>query len=270
MAVSHICGLSLDERVRIFLSTHPDLVERIFEKITDAPFIANQAWNALINLSLDSRMAEIMARNTDQVVKVVESSTSIFGDLACMLLSNLAKTARGQEILVESLDILVPIFMNGHTHNRNCNYDFIASVLADVTTIHQGRLYFLKNLQSLFTVLLSQLTATSVIRRGGTTTALKNCLFEISYHKTLLDMDEEDERLLSTLVGRLACPKQCFSEKELDSVILDIQLELRHTDAESDVVIRSIVVECLLILCTTFYGREIVRRKNIVSCFYEY
>lgn len=208
-----------------------------------------------------------------------------FGDLACMLLSNLAKTDRAKAFLVggdgddrksttNHLPTLISIMNKGRSHNPNCDYDFIASILTDATTTREGRAFFLDHqpdphlAPKLFTVLVPMLGSSTerVIRRGGALTAIKNCLFETDRHPAILEADEEEERLLVGLLAMLVDKRGVFDETDLDEMPLDINLEHRFTPSEPDMVLRAMAVESLILLTTTLEGRQVLRRKKIVRC----
>ena len=100
-----------------------------------------------------------------------------------------------------------------------------------------------------------------LVKRGGVCVIVKNCLFEVDRHQTILE--DHDDTLLAVLLGRLVHPACEFSEEELDKMLLEISLEHRNTPAESDIAIREMIVESLIALGTTYEGRVILREKEV-------
>lgn len=202
------------------------------------------------------------------ILRCIVDEKNPFADLACMLMSNLAKTDIAKEFLLRDkkhLSQLIGIMQKGRSYNTSCDFDFIASILTDLTTTTEGRAFFLNTPESrLFTVLVPMLGSPHVIRRGGALTAIKNCLFATDRHHAILEADEEEERLLVGLLSMLVDGRSVFDQIDLDEMPLDVGLEHRFSPAEPDLVLRALAVESLILLASTLEGRQVLRRKRIV------
>jgi hypothetical protein len=218
----------------------------------------------LINISKDQRVASNLYDHIPKIISQICNKNNVFGDYACMLLSNTSKAPACQTAIALHLPQIFPIFIEGPQYNPKASYDFLAGVIADVTQSKEGRLFFLGDSLSAFFQLVKECMSSKLIRRGGAMTAVKNCLFETEEHQKILDNDEEDELLLGSLLGLLAGPDSKFDEVELDQMILDIQLEYRHSPIEADLAIRTYIIESLILLCTNLSGRNILREKHAV------
>ncbi len=187
-----------------------------------------------------------------------------------MLLANLTKTKDFQAEICPLLPVLFPIFLESKGYNPNASYNLLANVFAHLTSCKEGRLFFLENDGRNLFKILDQTLSMSVMRRGGSCSVIKNCLFETEYHRSLFEVDDEEDRLFVHLVGKLACPRSTFDEEDLGEMILDIQLEYRHTEAEEDAAIRALIMESLILLGTTRFGRDKMREKKIYPIFREW
>lgn len=187
-----------------------------------------------------------------------------------MLLSNISQNESSHGILVENLHVLFPIFLSGREHNPKASFDVLANVFGNVSCHAQARAFFMdNNFTNLFKI-VSQARSSQILRRGGAVITFKNCLFDPEIHKGLFNADDDEDLLLSTLLGMLASPESKFDQEEIDSMLLDIQLEYRFSPAEADPTIRAIVLEVLLLLGTTRFGRDRLREKNVYPILREW
>lgn len=272
-AIEIIAGLSVDDGVVIeILAQDPDrYVSRLFSKVADLPPIAALAWDALTNLATDRRVAlHLFDHHKDRILKAVASRDLIFTEAATKLMANISKHLDARpETIPDLLKSLLPLFKAGPLHNPHCNYDFIASIIADLSNTKEGRLFFLEDLSSTLEPLLPELYNKSVIRRGGIASLIKNCLFETNWHAAIFVKEKTDDFLITTLAGRLLDAASNLDEGERDKLPVELQL-LENLQAESDLVIRSIIIESFIILATTREGRDVIRSKGIYPIFREW
>lgn len=192
----------------------------------------------------------------------------VFAEAAAKLLANMTKHAEVRPASAQLLPELLPIYLAGPRHNEHTDYAFLASVLADLTNLRAGRLYFVKELSRLESI-LQDLHSQSMVRRGGVASIIKNCLFETDYHDSILCKELDDDFIITALAGRLLDGRSKLSEQEREKLPVELQL-LDNLQAESDTVIRSIVIECLIILATTRKGRDTIRAKEIYPILREW
>ena len=283
MAVQGIAGYSVDTGFQEEVSNHTELLSKLFNLILDPSLvIEHEAWKALVNLAQNSKISAAMAKNfalivagyicncaglTD-LVKLDGASANfspeqlIFPDLACMFLSNLSKNVSCAESLVPFTGLFVEI-----ATSTKQKFDFLFSVIADMTLSAECRRYLSEGDHPIFLRLLTFINDTSYVKRGGVCVIVKNCLLEVDRHETILE--DHDDTLLAALLGRLVHPECEFSDDELDKMLLEISLEHRNTPAEADPAIREMIVESLIALGTTYEGRLILRNKEVYSIIRE-
>jgi hypothetical protein len=271
-AVELLAGLSADQpdAVTVLTSDPSKYISLLFSKLSDQPEISALAWDALINYSVDKRVAlHLIDNHLDRIVSCVSSKTLVFAEAATRLLSNLTKQAEIRpSVLTPLIPIIMPLYLAGPRHNPDCDYQYLASVLADLTNVREGRLYFLEDLERLVSI-LQDLHSSSVIRRGGVASIVKNCLFETESHVAILEKEIEDDFVITALAGRLFDSKSKLEKEEREKLPIELQL-LDKVEAESDIKIRSIIVECLIILGTSRRGRDTIRAKEIYPILREW
>lgn len=278
MAVQGIAGLSVDASFQAELAEHPELLPKLFNLILDPSLaVEHEAWKALVNLAqhpgvsaaaISNNFALIVAgyicncAGLTDLIKLDGASTNfspeqlVFQDLACMFLSNLSKNITCAEALAPFTGLFIEI-----ATSPKPKFDFLFSVLADMTLSAECRRYLSEGEHPIFLRLLTFINDTSLVKRGGVCVIVKNCLLEVDRHQTILE--DHDDTLLAALLGRLVHPACEFSEEELDKMLLEISLEHRNTPAESDIAIREMIVESLIALGTTYEGRVILREKEV-------
>jgi hypothetical protein len=277
MAVQGISGLSVDKGFQEEVASNTELLPKLFNLILDPSLvIEHEAWKALVNLAqhaiisatMSNKFAIIVAgyicncAGLTDLIKLDGASANfspeqlIFSDLACMLLSNLSKNIACAESLLPFTGLFIEIVTSPKQ-----KFDFLFSVLADMTLTSECRRYLSEGDQPTFLRLLTFINDSSYVKRGGIAVIVKNCLLEVDRHQVLLE--DHDDTLLAALLGRLVHPECVFSDEELDKMLLEISLEHRNTPAEVDPAIREMIVESLIALGTTYEGRVILREKEV-------
>lgn len=272
MAVELLAGLSVDqpEAVAVLTSDPPKYISPLFSKLSDQPRVAALAWDALTNFACDKDVAVFLIdRHLERLLVCVRSRQGVFAEAATKLLSNITKFAESRPaVMVPLLEDLMHIYLTGPKHNPHCDYQFLASVFADITNLHEGRLFFLSEPAHLEAV-LQDLHSSSVIRRGGIASIIKNCLFETDFHADILEKELRDDFIITTLAGRLLDSRSQLTPEERERLPVELQL-LDRLEAEPDTVVRSIIVECLIILGSTREGRDTMRAKEIYPILREW
>ena len=165
---------------------------------------------------------------------------------------------------------------------RKSNCNFLASVFANVTVLPRGREFFVqpisdsdKTSADAYPVgrIMVYTEHANLIRRGGVISALKNILFIKHAHKMLLAPAPnmhgyEDHEPPVDILPYLLMP--LIDGKELSKVDLEdqealptvCQLVPEDKPREPDSALRMMLIECLLLLCTSYYGRESLRHRG--------
>lgn len=206
-------------------------------------------------------------------------------DLACMLLSNLAKADSIKSLISMTrttsipdcpsslaMDQLLDVYVRGHgkTLNPHANYDFLTNLFSDLTRFPEGRNYF-STVQAYDGIIpLSKIVvftdSSSLVRRTGVASVIKNCCFDTSKHATLLD--EAGLNLLLYLLTPLCGPDSengqdsVFKENEVEGLFDSLQFLPDDKKREPDPFTLTIHLDSLLLLCSTRAGREHLRRRE--------
>lgn len=184
---------------------------------------------------------------------------------------------------VTSGDTATPSTRKGELH-------FLSSVFANLSVTPAGRNFFLtatptqilglsgsQEGPSSFEYPLSRLTSftehADTIRRGGVASVIKNCSFHKPAHRALL-LPEADYitvppsqtpapgvNILPSILLPLAGPEELDIEDQ-DKLPLSLQFLPPTKKRESDSVIRLTHIETLLLLCTTRFGRDFLRKNG--------
>ncbi|TFK88418.1 DUF383-domain-containing protein [Polyporus arcularius HHB13444] len=162
---------------------------------------------------------------------------------------------------------------------------FLASVFANLSTTHAGRSFFLTprssdpfgedvDVEFPLSKLLAFTEHKDTIRRGGVASTIKNCAFQTSAHRALLTEDSEKVTLSPSTVAApginilpyillpLAGPEE-FDLEDQEKLPSSLQFLPPTKKREPDPVIRLTHVETLLLLCTTYWGREYLRSHGV-------
>ena len=273
LVLQHLAGLALDEASALQMGqarlsgNRPLLacLQLMAVDVRQPPLLRQEAFNCLINLSSHPTVASSL-QSVEACVGMICDEGGAFAERALMLLSNLSKLESGRTALWPHWDRMVA--------QVNGDEPYLASLLADLTADAWGRDWLWAKLgDRLYPLGVDRLADASLIRRGGALTALYNCLHDTGQHARLLAFEEGDEgagRLVAQLGGRLACPQSQFDADDLDRMPLEISLESRHQPVESDLLLRLRVVECFLLLCSTWLGREHLRKQYIYPVLREW
>ncbi|KAK4702628.1 hypothetical protein P7C70_g3591, partial [Phenoliferia sp. Uapishka_3] len=282
-------------------------VEQVAKLCADTELIAHDALSALINLT-NSALATTRIAKIDGfvagLVRMIISETALLADLAAMLLSNMTKVesvslqllalrlpfpsvaaavttsdsadsdSSGKLEDVEALDLLLEVFLKGEgkKYNPNADYDFLASVFANVSTITPGRSYLLASssaeMEPPLAKLISFTEHPSTIRRGGVASTIKNAAFLKGAHPRLVASTNDAPAvpgsidLLPQMLLPLCGPEE-FDLDDMDQLPEILQLLPSDKVREPDPAIRLILVETLVLLATTRACRDSMRARGV-------
>ncbi|GAA6036012.1 hypothetical protein JCM8097_005214 [Rhodosporidiobolus ruineniae] len=175
---------------------------------------------------------------------------------------------------IAALDLLLEVFLKGEgkQYNPNANYDFLASVFANVSLLPPGRAFLLStpdpSIEPPLAKIISFTEHPSTIRRGGVASTIKNAAFEKSGHTRLVAPTNDgpaEEGCIDLLVQLLLplCGNEEFDIDVLDELPSDLQLLPPEKQREPDPQIRAILVETLVLLATSRANREAMRARGV-------
>ncbi|CAO3638828.1 unnamed protein product [Cunninghamella blakesleeana] len=283
IALHHIVGYtSIDSEYQpLLLSKRETLIKDLKKLAQEDPITAHDAITALINLSGDPHVQEALddIDFLKYVCRVITTPKAVLADLACMLLSNMtknenaciklldAKTEPLPELIKSTrlMDHLVEAFHKGakKEFNEGANFNFLGSVFSNLSGLRHGRVYFLSaGEDGIFPLTKLQIFTEdeNVIRRGGVDTVIKNCCFETREHEKILDADK-----LNTLPFILLplCGSEEYDLDEFEQFPEEIQLLGDDKKRETDPVLRTMLVEALILLTHSRFGRDYLRNKQV-------
>lgn len=138
----------------------------------------------------------------------------MIADPLSMLLSNITKNGSAAAALLalgpDILALICDIFVSGEGKHANANasYDFLASVLANLASMPAGRKAMIKpEARDMAKAPIAKMASftehPSLIRRGGSISAIKNCSFAREAIDDLVDPDKANllPQLLLPLCG---------------------------------------------------------------------
>ncbi len=240
----------------------------------------------LSNLCDDDSFRELIAKDDDfltLVLKQITDTNNANGDLACILLSNMAKSDSMSRIFSMNLEnngmndmfksskilnCLVDIFTFGTNHkiNRFANYDYLAYFFADTSRFETGRTYYTSRQDYDSEIPLKKLlkftTDESKARREGTAYTIKNCLFDIEKQMGLLK--NKSMNLLPAILLPLALPgNRGLDEEDINKLPPELKKLDNQQRIEPEIEIRITFLESVLLLCVTRQGRDYLRSNGV-------
>ncbi|KAK9318201.1 hypothetical protein V1522DRAFT_397288 [Lipomyces starkeyi] len=283
IALQHLVGYSNGPQNTIFLRDNCRPIKDLKIIARDTPKIAKDALTILANMSEFVKIRTMLVEDLGFLEFVVTSITNPEepnADLFCILLANIAKDnaisnifkikaiKNQNEDLVSNkvLDQLMDCFVKGAEKklNKHATFDYLAFVFADISRLAEGRKYFVTEQEYDRVVPISKILVfteyDNLVRRAGVASTIKNSLFELSEHITLLDKDGVN--VLPYLLLPLAGPEE-LSEEETFELPDELQLLPPDKKREPDHEILRVHVESLVLLGSTHYGRDFMRNNGV-------
>ncbi|KAI9464518.1 DUF383-domain-containing protein [Lactarius psammicola] len=202
----------------------------------------------------------------------------------------------GHEINVPALPLLIDAFVQGASIDpsvplderpRKSELHFLASVFANLTTSHPGRIFFLtpqpldplqretaEKVEYPLAKLVVFTEHKDSIRRGGISSLIKNCAFYTQGHQAILTPESDtvivppsDLRApgidaLQYILLPLAGPEE-FDLDTQEQLPEALQFLPPTKKREANAAFRLTHVETLLLLCTTRWGRDYMRTHGV-------
>ncbi|KAI0027039.1 cytoplasmic protein [Vararia minispora EC-137] len=201
----------------------------------------------------------------------------------------------GEEHDVRALPLLIDAFVQATQtpptgvpdKKRKGDLHFLASVFANLTATPRGREYFLtpedfsfggmlgsKKLEFPLSKLVAFTEHPDLIRRGGVDSLIKNCCFNKQAHLAMLSSESSMVSIPPSTekASGMGClpyillPLAGSEEFDLeDQELLPPALQFLPPTKkrESDPALRLLLVETLLLLCTTRWGRDYLRTNGV-------
>ncbi|TCD71800.1 hypothetical protein EIP91_003143 [Steccherinum ochraceum] len=168
---------------------------------------------------------------------------------------------------------------------RKGDLHFLSSVFANISATPAGRMFFVTPrpanplqtdgpLEYPLSKLLAFTEHPDLIRRGGIASTLKNCAFQVHAHKALLSPESDmvavppstveapGMDILPYVLLPLAGPEE-FDLEDQELLPEALQFLPATKTREADQSLRLMHVETMLLLCTTYWGREYLRAHGV-------
>ncbi|XP_029682755.1 LOW QUALITY PROTEIN: protein HGH1 homolog [Takifugu rubripes] len=268
-ATGFLLGLSGNRDGCQVLASKPDLLAALFALTSDRSVaVAKDCYHTFVNLSADKALHQVLVKDVDVLPLLFQRLVDpdfMLSDQISTILSNLAHEEKTCETVFKvlqdgvGLPKLVEIFCN-EGYNKQAKLHYLGPLLSNLTQLPEARKELLSQDRCLLQKLLpfTQYEA-SAVRRGGVVGTLRNCCFDHVRHEQLLS---EAVDILPFLLLPLAGPEE-LTEEENEGLPVDLQYLPEDKKREEDPDIRKMLLETLLLLTATKFGRKTLRDKNV-------
>ncbi|OBA22246.1 DUF383-domain-containing protein [Metschnikowia bicuspidata var. bicuspidata NRRL YB-4993] len=293
IALDNLVGYSQGPQQKVFAYNNYEAIKDLKKLSRDTGKTSvSQSVTILANLCDDSTVRELIIKDKDYLsflVSAIIRPTNINADLMSILLANLAKNDLITSIfeievkhtdeenkffkLTKAMDCLMDCFVKGFDRslNKYANYDYLAYFFSDISRLKMGRAYFITEQSYDEVVPISKLLVftekyDSKIRREGVASTIKNSLFDIDSHGTLIT--DEGINLLPYILLPLAGPEE-LDEDDMFNLPDELQLLPSDKTREPVETILNTHLESLLLLSTSKEIREYLRAKSVYALIRE-
>ncbi|XP_038411745.1 protein HGH1 homolog [Canis lupus familiaris] len=272
-AVRHVLALTGSGPGRALLAGQALLLRALVElAAAPAPAPARDAARALVNLAAEPGLheplleaepalpARLLGRALDPEWPWAEEAAAVLANLSrepapcAALMAALAAAGPGGS----GLERLVRALCTPG-YNARAPLHYLGPVLSNLSQRRAARAFLLDPDRCVVQRLLplTQFPDSSV-RRGGVVGTLRNCCFEHRHHEWLLGPKVD---ILPFLLLPLAGPED-FSEEEMERLPVDLQYLPPDKQREPDADIRKMLIEAIMLLTATVFGRQQVRNQG--------
>jgi hypothetical protein len=269
IAANVLAGLSIDN-YQLFLQTDVEKLMVVFKQQVNSDII-----KTLINLSSKETYAQIMSNREfiQDIVLLILIPSTRDADLLCILLNNLSKFDFVLDILQENsdkketgmLDNLLQVFTKDKSFNSRANFDYLGGLFANLSAQKNSDYFLGKSRvdgEERLVKIIDFIGHSRLIRKMGALSVLKNILFNTDVHSKILL--NSDCNILPKLMLPLAGPED-LTEEEMDGLPDELMFLEPDKKREENGQIRLILVEILLLLCSTRECRVILREKKVYT-----
>ncbi|KAK6341706.1 hypothetical protein TWF696_008774 [Orbilia brochopaga] len=286
IACGNLVGYSSGPQNSIFKPPGLKPIRDLKILVRDHPAISANAVTILMNVSDDTAVLEQLANDDsflELLLSLITNPSYPGADGIAMLLSNMAKHDSIPEKLLRlkrdkpkpewnvsnsenAMDQLMDLFVKGSekTLNKQADFDYLSYLFADITRHAEGRKHFVEAQEYDNVIPLTKLIVftehKSLIRRKGVASTIKNALFDIQSHPTLIS--ESEVNILPYLLLPLMGSEEYPDEESLD-MPSEVQLLPPDKERESDKSIVSTHLESIMLLTTTREVRDTLREKQV-------
>ncbi|KAF9054634.1 hypothetical protein BJ165DRAFT_1600769 [Panaeolus papilionaceus] len=263
--------------------------------INPAAILADLASMLLSNLTSSSPACSVLLSMKVSVIPDTRLANGVYTtDSRCGSCPEPVPYPKGEAQEVMALPLLLEAFVQGASvhetqdlskRTRKAELNFLANVFANMIVSPTGRNYFLspQPLQVLkkdgpleypLAKLVPFTEHPDTMRRAGVLSSIKNCCFHAAGHKALLTPESEQVAVppstttaagidaLPYILLPLAGPEE-FDLDDQEKLLEPLQFLPPTKKREPDAGIRLMLIEILLLLCHTRWGRDYLRRHGV-------
>jgi len=278
-ACKHVMNLTGSETgISTLLLSDKDVCSLLLRLLGDAEVVSTSATKALVNLTTHPRAQMTLVAKQSfwssilELVLTAESEKNPEHSRVClMLLNNMTTTEDGAARLMNGrlgekykghdVKRLLELFLTRKEEDEK-TLNYILPVVTNVTQIQDGRDLVLSNDFLFFRRILWSLSSKNEKIRKATIEIVRNCCFSKTHHKSLVRETQVVERILLPLIG----PEKFddVDEEDLEGLPELLKQRVEDEDLEREPVdsIRQDIIDSLLLLTDTKYGREALRLKK--------
>lgn len=147
------------------------------------------------------------------------------------------------------------------------HHEWVLNLFNNISQLKEGRIFILER-KDVFRKILDNVNSDKLIRRRSALGTISNCLFESDYHEKILkdfnDDDDENDHFISTILYPIMKYDYDIDDDDKKSIpkrlIDDID---KNKEVEKDVECRSLIIDILILLTGTRYGRDYMKKKNV-------
>jgi len=273
VALAEILGLTGTPAGLQVLSSVKAVQSSLVSLVADtSEVIATDACLALINLSSDPTCAQSLLELPDLIVtlcKIVRDRESKLADKGTQVLSNLTRDLASASAVHSQMlragigvDSLINILCQEGYNTAGQDLRFLGPVLSNLSQLVEVRKEILEPNKCVIQRLLPFTEySKSVVKRGGVVGTIRNCCFDTEHHEWLLGPQVDImPRLLLPLAG--PTPED-LEDEDIEKLPVDLQYLDEDKKIESDVDIKTMLLEGLTQLCATKAGRVFMREQNV-------
>jgi len=211
---------------------------------------------------------QVVSRFVDQILDSKNAAK-----LYVVLLCNLTREEHGARKLLQVGDSLmgyyvtklIQVYIENDPNKEKDDYQWIGSILINITQLKEGRELLLDKKRQLLKGLVKYTSHPNFIRRRGILGTIRNCLFDKNHHTYLIN----DLDVITILLDRIRGPEQ-LKEDELEGMPESLKYVSEDRTRDPDFECLALAVDCLLLLTSTLKGREILRANRCYELIREY
>jgi len=273
VALAEILSLTGTSEGLSALSSAKSIQSSLLSLVSDTTeVIANDACLALINLSSDPACVKSLLQLPDLIStlhKEISDKTSKLADKVTQILSNLTRDLASCGLVHAQLQksglgvaSLVNLLCQEGYNTAGQDLRFLGPVLSNLSQLLEVRKEILEPEKCVLQRLLPFTEySKSIVKRGGVIGTIRNCCFDTEHHQWLMGPQVDIvPRLLLPLAG--PTPED-LSDEDIEKLPVDLQYLDEDKSIESDIDIRTMLLEALTQLCATKAGREVMREMNV-------